>query len=285
MSLPQEPQQRLPVVLPELLHLTGRGELAAAQLQRDLHAAVPDVVVVLHPPCQRVPGSPVGRSVLEVWSSDLAGLASEHPPVVEAVGAGQVLEHVVVRGERRRGEDGAEDGVGRVVEGVARHQGSAVDVAGEDELDLADPLLHCLRLGLRPLVVLLEIIREVPVEVEASGVVSALTSLTCPLAGHLKQWEIISLLHKSQMLPHLKAVWVHAGHDVDPGVVQQPPDVVVRVVVLDEVEDQVEHQLPPHRLVAVHVGHVLHVGFADHVLVGRGGDHHHPELSTLKEFL
>ena len=46
-----------------------------------------------------------------------------------------------------------------------------MDVPGEDELDLADPLLHGLRLGLAPLVVLLEVVREVAVEVEAPGVV------------------------------------------------------------------------------------------------------------------
>ena len=39
---------------------------------------------------------------------------------------------------------------------------------------------------------------------------------------------------------YLKSIRVHAGHDVYPGVVQQPPDVVVRVIVLDEVEDHVQ---------------------------------------------
>ena len=46
-----------------------------------------------------------------------------------------------------------------------------MDVSGKDELDLADPLLHRLRFGLAPLVVLLEVVREVAVEVESSGVV------------------------------------------------------------------------------------------------------------------
>ena len=46
-----------------------------------------------------------------------------------------------------------------------------MDVPGEDELDLADPLLHGLRLWLAPLVVLLEVVGEVAVEVEAPGVV------------------------------------------------------------------------------------------------------------------
>ena len=53
-----------------------------------------------------------------------------------------------------------------------------MDVSGEDELDLADPLLHRLRLRLAPLVVLLEVVGEVAVEVEASGVVPSLASLT-----------------------------------------------------------------------------------------------------------
>ena len=40
---------------------------------------------------------------------------------------------------------------------------------------------------------------------------------------------------------------------------------------------------PADCLVAVHVCDVLDVGLADHVLVGGGGDHHHPQLTTLKE--
>ena len=80
-----------------------------------------------------------------------------------------------------------------------------MDVSGEDELDLADPLLHRLRLRLAPLVVLLEVVREVPIEVEPSGVVPALPSLTSALAGNFE------------------AIRVHAWHHVDPGVVQQPP--------------------------------------------------------------
>lgn len=59
---------------------------------------------------------------------------------------------------------------------------------------------------------------------------------------------------------------------MDPGVVQQPPDVVVGLVVLDQVEDQVEHQFAADGLVAVHVGNVLHVRLADHVLVRRSGN-------------
>ena len=46
-----------------------------------------------------------------------------------------------------------------------------MDVAREDELDLGDPLLDRLRLGLRPLVVLLEVVGEVPVQVEPPRVV------------------------------------------------------------------------------------------------------------------
>ena len=47
MGLPKEAEEGLPVVLPEGLQLLGWGELAAAQFQRHLHAAVPNVVVVL----------------------------------------------------------------------------------------------------------------------------------------------------------------------------------------------------------------------------------------------
>ena len=50
---------------------------------------------------------------------------------------------------------------------------------------------------------------------------------------------------------------------------------------MNKVEDEMKHQLPSDGLVAVHVCHVLHVRLADHVLVGGGGDHHHPQLSTL----
>ena len=81
----------------------------------------------------------------------------------------------------------------------------------------------------------------------------------------------------------LESVGVHGGHDVDARVVEQPADVVVGLVVLDEVEDEVEHELPAHDLVAVHIGHVLDVGLADHVLVGRAGDDHHPHLATCRD--
>ena len=64
-----------------------------------------------------------------------------------------------------------EYGVWRVVEGVAGDERAAVHVAREDELDLCDPLLDGLRLGLRPLVVLLEVVGEVPVQVEPARVV------------------------------------------------------------------------------------------------------------------
>ena len=54
---------------------------------------------------------------------------------------------------------------------MAGDEGAAVDVAREDELDLGDPLLDRLRLGLRTLVVLLEVVGEVPVQVEPTSVV------------------------------------------------------------------------------------------------------------------
>ena len=67
---------------------------------------------------------------------------------------------------------------------------------------------------------------------------------------------------------------------MDAGVVQQPADVVVGLVVLDEVQDEVEHHLAADGLVSVHVGHVLHVRLAHHVLVGGPGKA--GETTTLK---
>ena len=45
------------------------------------------------------------------------------------------------------------------------------------------------------------------------------------------------------------------------------PDIVVGVVVLDEIKDQMQHQLPAYGFVSVHVCHVLHIRLADHVLI------------------
>lgn len=44
-----ESKERVPVVLPLLLKLRGRRVFAAGQLQRDLKAVGPHVVVILHP--------------------------------------------------------------------------------------------------------------------------------------------------------------------------------------------------------------------------------------------
>ena len=79
-----------------------------------------------------------------------------------------------------------------------------MDVAREDELDLTDPLLHSLRLRLAPLVVLLEVVGEVAVEVEAPGVVPALPALASALAGNFEP------------------IRVHTWHHVDSSVVKQP---------------------------------------------------------------
>ena len=127
-SLAQECEERLSVVLPELRQFSGGGELAAAQLQGDLHAAVPDVVVVLHASCQRIPGCSIGGPILKLGSSDLARLSCEHATMVEAVDPGQVFEDIIIRSERWSGEDRAEDGVGSVVEWITGHQSSSVNI-------------------------------------------------------------------------------------------------------------------------------------------------------------
>ena len=83
-----------------------------------------------------------------------------------------MLEHVVIGGQGGRGENGAEDGVGRVVERVGGDEGAAVNVSGKNELNFRGPLLDGFRFRLRSLVVLLEVVGEVAVQVEASGIVS-----------------------------------------------------------------------------------------------------------------
>lgn len=88
---------------------------------------------------------------------------------------------------------------------------------GQHKLYFARPLLDCFGLRLRSFVVLLEVVGEVAVEVEASGVVAALTSIALTLARHLV------------------AVGVHRWQDVDPSVVQQPLDVAVRAVAVHQV--------------------------------------------------
>lgn len=61
----------------------------------------------------------------------------------------------------------------------------------------------------------------------------------------------------------LEAIWVHGGHEVDAGVVDEVNDGLVALLVLvAEVLSQVDQQLSAHRLVAVHVGDVLKLWFA-----------------------
>ena len=72
--LRQELQHGGAVVLPELGQLLVRRELAAGDLERDLHAAVPDVVVVLHAARQRVPRGAVRRAVDEFGGAGLRAI-------------------------------------------------------------------------------------------------------------------------------------------------------------------------------------------------------------------
>merc|ERR1712117_504608 len=101
-GLAKEPQQGLPVVLPETLKLGSGREFTAREPKSDLHAAVPDVVVVLHTPCQRIPCSAICRSVFKLRSTHLTGFPCEHPPMVERVRPSQVFENVVIRCEGGR---------------------------------------------------------------------------------------------------------------------------------------------------------------------------------------
>lgn len=59
----------------------------------------------------------------------------------------------------------------------------------------------------------------------------------------------------------LEAVWVHGGHEVNAGAVDEVDDGLVALLVLvAKVLSQVDEQLPAHGLVAVHVGDVLKLG-------------------------
>lgn len=71
---------------------------------------------------------------------------------------------------------------------------------------------------------------------------------------------------------------------MDPSVVQQPSDVMIRLVILNQVEDEVKHELSAHRLISMHVGHIFNVWFSNHMLIRRSGDHHDPHLPTLNTF-
>ena len=89
-------EERLPVVLPLPRQLRGGRVLAAAQLQRDLHAVGEVVVEVLHAALQHVPLRPVGDAAREVVS--FAGRAGGHGAVLGGVQPGQPRQQRVVRG-------------------------------------------------------------------------------------------------------------------------------------------------------------------------------------------
>ena len=90
-------EQRLLVVFPLVLQESRGHALAAAQLQRDLHAVGEVVVEVLHDAFRHVPLRPVGDSALEVIFPPITLDVGVHGPVLGGVQAGQGLEDVVVR--------------------------------------------------------------------------------------------------------------------------------------------------------------------------------------------
>ena len=87
-----------------------------------------------------------------------------------------------------------------------------MQTSGQHELNFGHPLLDGVRLGLRVFVILLEVVGEVAVEIEAHRVVAPLAAVAGAFARHLE------------------TVRVHRGQNVDAGVVQQPPDVRVGFV-------------------------------------------------------
>lgn len=92
-----------------------------------------------------------------------------------------------------------------------------MQTSGQHELYLGSPFLDGVRFRLSSLVVLLEVVREVTVQVETSRVIPALTTVALTLAGHLE------------------TVGVHRGQHVDTRVVQKPTDVRVHRVAVHQV--------------------------------------------------
>lgn len=74
------------------------GVLAAGEFQGDLHAPVPHVVVVLHPPEEWIPLGPIRHAVLESPLT-FARPPCRHSLIVGGIDHCQVLESVVVRRE------------------------------------------------------------------------------------------------------------------------------------------------------------------------------------------
>lgn len=71
MSFAQKLQKGIAIVIPKLGQFCGRGEFATGQLEGDLHASVPDVVIVLHATSQWIPRSSVGCSISKLRSTNL----------------------------------------------------------------------------------------------------------------------------------------------------------------------------------------------------------------------
>ena len=65
---------------------------------------------------------------------------------------------------------------------------TSMNVAGENELDLREPLLDCLCFRLCCLAcVIFEVIREIPVEIKPTRIVPSLSTLTGTLNGSLQK--------------------------------------------------------------------------------------------------
>lgn len=89
-----------------------------------------------------------------------------------------------------------------------------MEATREDELNLGGPFLNSICLRLSTFVVLLEIVREVAIQIKSSCIVAALASITLPFPSYFE------------------TIRVHRWQDMDSCVVQQPLDVRVRVVTI-----------------------------------------------------
>lgn len=124
----------------------------------------------------------------------------------------------------------------------------------ESELDFSDPFFVGLGFRLKSFGILFKIIREISIQIESTGVVSAINKGRVlkhqdifkdnsrpdgpkkdGSADDDEWWRPPSLATGAGSLAgHFESVWIETGQNVDSGLVQQPADVIVFSVALDQ---------------------------------------------------
>lgn len=136
-------------------------------------------------------------------------------------------------------------------------------IGRQDEWYLLDPVHDCFGLRLSLLFVPgFKVIREIAIQVESAGIVSAPRSLTLAFDRFLE------------------SIRIHGGHDVDARVVQQISDVWVSGVIGEQVVGEMEQQLATHSLVSMHVRHVLDVRLQQDFRFWTFADKENPQVAS-----